>query len=140
MRGEVAIASARNAYAVLRESKRFQRLAEQGARAQRLLWASTGTKDPAYSDIKYVEPLVGPHTVNTMPLETLRAFNDHGDPADQLGAHAQDAKRILQRLADLGVDLDRATAQLLSEGIDKFVEPYDALLRKLEEARRAATR
>ena len=141
LRGEVAIASAHCAYVFLQEalaSKRFQRLAAQGARAQRLLWASTGTKDPAYSDIKYVEPLVGPHTVNTMPLETLRAYNDHGEPADRLGARAQDAKQVLRRLADLGVDLDRATAQLLSEGIDKFVEPYDALLRKLEAARAAA--
>lgn len=142
LRGEVAIASACSAYAVLREaleSKRFQRLAAQGARAQRLLWASTGTKDPAYSDIKYVEPLVGPHTVNTMPLETLRAYNDHGDPANRLGATSKDAEQVLHRLSGLGIDLERATAQLLSEGIDKFVEPYDALLRKLEAARAAAS-
>ncbi len=143
LRGEVAIASARGAYAVLTEalaSERFGRLAAQGARAQRLLWASTGTKDPAYSDIKYVEPLVGPHTVSTMPLETLRAYHEHGDPADRLSAHAQSGERVLQRLTDLGVDLDRATAQLLREGIDKFVQPYDALLSKLEDARQAATR
>ncbi len=141
LRGEAAIASARSAYEVFEEfcaAPRFKRVAGRGGRPQRLLWASTGTKDPSYSDVKYVEALIGPETVNTMPLETLRAFDDHGDPAPRLRGRVEGARRVLAELSALGIDPARAAAQLLEEGIDKFVKPYDSLLETIEAARRAA--
>lgn len=141
LRGEAAIASARIAYRVLDEalaSERFRALAAHGVRAQRLLWASTGTKDPSYGDVKYVEPLIGPWTVNTMPLQTLQAYHDHGQPAQRLTDRAEQADHILQALADIGVNLDAATTWLLHEGIDKFAVAHDALLGSLEQARREA--
>jgi len=141
LRGETAIASARIAYRVLDEalaSERFRSLAARGARAQRLLWASTGTKDPSYGDVKYVEPLIGPRTVNTMPLQTLQAYHDHGRPAQRLTEHGEEAEHILQALTDIGVNLDAATTWLLHEGIDKFAVAHDALLASLEKARREA--
>lgn len=136
--GEVAIACARQAYAVFRDSvsdERFGRLAEQGARPQRLLWASTGTKNPAYSDVKYVEPLIGPDTVNTMPLETLEAYHDHGCPEPRLTPDGGDSADVLDTLARLGIDLGSVTDRLLEEGIAKFIEPFDALHRALDERR-----
>ena len=140
LRGEAAIASARVAYGVFEESlvsERFLRLHAHGARAQRLLWASTGTKDPTYSDIKYVEPLIGPHTINTMPLATLEAYHKHGQPRTRLAEGRQQAGSLLRALADLEIDLDMVTARLLDEGLDKFVQPYDALLNALETTRQA---
>ncbi len=136
--GEVAIACARQAYAAFRDSvrdERFARLAEQGARPQRLLWASTGIKNPAYSDVKYVEPLIGPDTVNTMPLETLEAYHDHGQPEARLTPDGGDSADVLGALARLGVDLGSVTDRLLEEGIAKFVEPFDALHRALDDRR-----
>jgi transaldolase len=138
LRGQIAIASARCAYGIFTEtiaSERFRHLATHGARPQRLLWASTGTKNPAYSDLKYVEPLIGPGTVNTMPLETLRAYHDHGRPEARLAGRAAEGERVLAALARIGVDLGQATGELLEEGISKFVLPYDALLQSLENAR-----
>lgn len=138
LKGEIAIASARRAYAIFRDvsrSTRFRRLAERGARPQRLLWASTGTKNPAYSDVKYVEPLIGLDTVNSMPLDTLKAYDDHGEPAQRLANDAQDAIEILSSLQNVGIDLERITERLLSEGITKFAEPFDALHRFLESRR-----
>jgi transaldolase len=142
LRGEAAIASARVAYGFLEESlrsERFARLSTQGARPQRLLWASTGTKDPAYSDIKYVEPLIGPHTVNTMPLATLEAYHAHGDPSPRITEDRQRAASVLRRLGDVGIDLPSLTEQLLVDGIEQFARPYDALLAALDTARAAAT-
>jgi transaldolase len=141
LRGAVAIASARLAYAVFEEgiaSERFRRLRAAGAHAQRLLWASTGTKDPTYSPIKYVEPLIGADTVNTMPLETLEAYDEHGQASARLSGHANEARDVLAALAGLGIDLDAATDRLLEEGIEKFVRPYDALLAAIESARSTA--
>lgn len=141
LRGETAIASARQAYAVFEEfiaGSRFRKISTQGARPQRLLWASTGTKDPAYSDVRYVEALIGPLTVNTMPLETMKAYDDHGQPELRLTGHADDAAAKLRKLAELGIDLHEVTGQLLQQGIDKFVKPYDSLVGCLERARRAA--
>ncbi|HEX5764897.1 MAG TPA: transaldolase [Woeseiaceae bacterium] len=141
LRGETAIASARQAYAVFEEfiaGSRFRKISTQGARPQRLLWASTGTKDPAYSDVRYVEALIGPLTVNTMPLETIKAYDDHGQPELRLTGHADDAAAKLRKLAELGIDLHEVTGQLLQQGIDKFVKPYDSLVGCLERARRAA--
>jgi transaldolase len=141
LRGECAIACARSAYEIYEEfvaSPRFRRMAQNGARAQRLLWASTGTKDRAYSDVKYVEALIGPETVNTMPLETLRAYDDHGRPEPRLTGHVEEAGRKLEALAEIGVDLQAGTQRLLVEGLEKFVKPYDSLLATIETARRKA--
>jgi transaldolase len=141
LRGEAAIASARTAYEIYEEfvaSPRYRRVASRGGRPQRLLWASTGTKDPAYSDVKYVEALIGSDTINTMPLETLRAYDDHGRPAPRLAGHIEESRRVLERLTELGIDPADVAARLLSEGLEKFVTPYDALLRTIENARREA--
>ncbi len=143
LHGEVAIASAKAAWRIFREiftSARFESLARQGARIQRLLWASTGTKNPAYSDVKYVEPLIGPCTINTLPPETLRAYRDHGKPALRLGRGLAKAERILDDLAGLGIRLDDVTQALEDEGIEKFVKPYDNLLARLAEKREAFLR
>jgi transaldolase len=138
LRGEAAIASARLAYAAFEEivaTERFRRLAVRGARPQRLLWASTGTKDESYGDIKYVEPLIGPLTVNTMPLATLRAYADHGCPASRLPGTRLQAEQCEAALARLGIRLESIAAVLLEDGLDKFVRPYDALLETLEKTR-----
>jgi transaldolase len=88
--------------------------------------------------VKYVEPLIGPQTINTMPLQTLQAYHDHGQPAQRLTVHAEPAEHILQALADIGINFDAATTWLLHEGIEKFAVPYDALLQSLEKTRREA--
>ncbi len=140
MVGQVAIASAKVAYQIYREiveSDRFVRLAEQGAHPQRLLWASTSTKNPAYSDVKYVEALIGPDTINTMPMETLDAYRDHGDPAPRLEEDVESYQEILDSLPRVGIDLDQVTQQLEDEGIEKFIKPYDLLLKTLEQKRDA---
>ena len=140
LRGEAAISSAKTAYHIFQElfaSARFENLFRWGARIQRLLWASTGTKNPAYSDVKYVEPLIGPDTINTMPLETLRAYRDHGRPAARLAHGLAEAENVLRDLPGLGIDLDRVTQALEDEGIEKFVRPYDNLLIGLARKREA---
>lgn len=136
LKGEIAIASARCAYVHFRDvlrSSRYQRLAKRGARPQRLLWASTGTKNSEYSDIKYVEPLIGADTVNTMPLDTLRAYDDHGDPAARLGERDEQAPEVLAALGAIGIDPGSISARLLAEGIVKFEEPFDRLRDALAE-------
>ena len=141
LRGEVAIASAKVAYSIYKEifrGERFRRLADRGARPQRLLWASTSTKNPEYADVKYVEPLIGPDTVNTMPLETISAYRDHGDPAPRLEMEVDRAASLLRRLGEFGIDLDLATQQLEDEGVEKFNQPYDSLMCNLEGKRLAA--
>jgi transaldolase/glucose-6-phosphate isomerase len=141
--GQAAVASAKVAYAMYREifsSDRFRALEAKGARTQRLLWASTGTKNPAYSDVKYVEPLIGPETVNTLPLETITAYRDHGRPADRLAEGVEEARANLERLRQAGVDIDRATQQLEDEGVDKFNKPFDKLMETIRAAREAALR
>ena len=130
-RGQVAIASAKLAYRIYQEifgSNRFKKLADRGARVQRLLWASTGTKDPDYSDVKYVEALIGVDTVNTIPVETLDAYRDHGDPKARIEEDVEQAERLLTRLPELGIDLDAVTQQLEDEGVEKFSKPFDRLL------------
>ena len=139
--GQVAIASAKVAYQMYLEifgGTRWRILADHGARVQRLLWASTSTKNPEYSDVKYVEPLIGPETVNTLPLETLEAYRDHGDPELRIEDDLDRARQVPALLPEVGIDLDRVTAQLVDEGIEKFNEPYDKLMAKLEEAVRAS--
>jgi transaldolase len=137
--GQVAIASAKVAYTIYQEifgSARFKKLAGLGARPQRLLWASTSTKNPAYPDVKYVEPLIGPDTVNTLPPETLEAYRDHGDPALRLTEAVDRAAGFIQRLPELGIDLDQTTQQLEDEGVEKFNQPFDSLMGTLEGKRR----
>jgi len=134
VRGQVAVASAKLAYQSYHElfgQMRFKRLAAAGARVQRLLWASTGTKNPAYSDVKYIESLIGPDTVNTIPIETLNAYRDHGVPQASLEKDVAEAARIVQRLPELGISLDQVAQQLEDEGVAKFNEPFDKLVKTL---------
>ena len=130
-RGQVAISSAKLAYQIYIEifnSDRFKKLADQGAQIQRLLWASTGTKNPDYSNVKYVDALIGPDTVNTIPLKTLDAYRDHGDPKLRLEMDVKKADLIMKRLPELGIHIDNMTQQLEDEGIKKFDEPFDKLM------------
>lgn len=139
--GETAIASAKIAYQIYKEvfsSARFRELAEKGARTQRVLWASTSTKNPAYSDVIYVEALIGPDTVNTLPVETLDAYRDHGNPALRLEDDLEKARDVLRLLPNVGVDLKALTTQLEEEGIEKFDQPFGRLLAAVEEKRRQA--
>lgn len=134
LRGRAAVASAGFAYKRFQEASagaRWQALAAAGARPQRLLWASTGTKDPAYSDVKYVEALIARDTVNTLPLETLDAYRDHGKPLDRIASAINSAPQTLKALAGLGIDIHAITEQLEREGIEKFVKPYQSLLEAL---------
>jgi len=138
--GEVAIASAKVAYNIFKEifrSASFSYLVQRGGRVQRLLWASTSTKNPAYSDVKYVEPLIGPETVNTVPMETLRAYRDHGKPAVSLGNGLLKAEKVLKSLIDLGINIDQVTQTLEGEGVEKFIKPFDLLMARLSEKRAA---
>ncbi len=133
--GEAAVASARCAYREFEthlSSARWRDLAAHGARPQRLLWASTGTKNPRYGDLKYVEPLIGPHTVSTLPLATLEAYHERGRPAERLVGTGESGRQTLDALARLGINLDRLAAGLLEQGIQKFIEPYDRLLEAIE--------
>ncbi len=129
--GQVAIGSAKMAYQIYKEifgSDRFKKLAAQGARVQRLLWASTGTKNADYSDVKYVEALIGPHTVNTAPIKTLDAYRDHGEPKARLEQDVEEARSVLERLPELGISIDNVTRQLEDEGVEKFIKPFDKLM------------
>ena len=140
LRGKAAIASACRAYEVYEEitaEPAWQALAERGARPQRLLWASTSTKDPAYSPIKYVEELVVPGTVNTMPLETLDAYRRLGRPELTLERHLAEASDVREGLERLDVDLEGVAQQLEREGVAKFVEPFEKLQKWLEDQRRS---
>ncbi len=141
LRGELAVASGKLAYQHFKRlfsSDEWKPPLAAGARPQRLLWASTSTKDPAYVDTKYVESLIGPQTVNTLPLKTLKAYRDHGDPAARIELDADQAILTLTRLAELGIDLGDCTRLLEDEGVQKFVEPFDLLLKTLEERLKAA--
>jgi transaldolase/transaldolase/glucose-6-phosphate isomerase len=136
LKGEAAIASAKKAYQIYKRvfgSERFKKLQEKGAMPQHVLWASTGTKDPSYSDIKYVEALIGPETVNTIPLETLEAYRDHGQPEIRLEQDLDKADQIFGGLKKAGINIDEITQQLENEGIEKFNKPYDQLLEAIEE-------
>src|SRR5450755_3120959 len=140
LRGKIAIANARVVYRRFREiflGTPFEELRRRGARLQRPLWASTGTKNPAFSDVLYVEELIGPHTINTIPPATLNAFRDHGRAQPTLEAGEQDAEQALARLAKLGVDLGAITEKLLADGITAFTHSLDKLLASLKQKRGA---
>jgi transaldolase/glucose-6-phosphate isomerase len=134
LKGEIAIANAKLAYQHYKEvsaSDRWQKLAKQGARPQRLLWASTSTKNKAYPDVIYVDALIGRDTINTLPPETLEAFRDHGHLAASLESDVDTARRQLAQLEKLGISLDRITDELVSEGVEKFAEAADQLFAAL---------
>jgi transaldolase len=129
--GQVAVASAKMAYHIYKDifgSARFEKLADKGALTQRLLWASTGTKNPEYSDVKYIEALIGPDTVDTVPVETLDEYRDHGEPQDRIEQEAVKARWVLDRLTELGIRIDTVTQQLEDEGVDKFSKSFDKLM------------
>jgi transaldolase/glucose-6-phosphate isomerase len=130
LKGKVAVANAKLAYQEYKHlfsGPRWEKLAAKGARPQRLLWASTGTKNKDYSDVLYVEELIGPNTVNTMPPATLEAFRDHGKPRDSLEENIEDAKRVLVELEKSGISLDAITAELVKDGVKLFADAADKL-------------
>jgi transaldolase len=138
--GKIAVANAKLAYRLFEETfagARWQALTDGGAQAQRPLWASTSTKNPTYPDLLYVEPLIGPHTVNTMPPKTLDALLDHGVVRRTIDSGVDEAGRDLAQLAALGVSLDEVTDELEKEGVQKFADAFTALLGAIEEKRQA---
>jgi transaldolase len=140
LKGRAAVANARLAYTRFREvfgGARFTTLLGRGAHLQRPLWASTSTKNPAYPDTLYVDELIGADTVNTMPLATLEAFNDHGALESRIGRDLDSARALFRRLPELGIPVDALIAQLEGEGVTTFAKSYEALLETLE-LRRAA--
>ncbi len=138
LKGQLAVANAKLAYEHCREvfaGPRWEYLASKGASPQRLLWASTSVKNPAYPDTKYVEQLIGANTVNTMPEETVQAYQDHGRPQARLGSGLEGAHRLFDELARAGVDYDDVTDTLEREGVEKFSGSFDELLQALEQKR-----
>jgi transaldolase len=136
LKGQAAIANAKLAYAVFKKQfapARFQELARQGARVQRPLWASTSTKNPAYPDVYYVEALIGPDTVNTMPPQTIVAYKDHGQPALRLEDNLEDAHQVIAQLEAAGVQMDVVTQQLETEGVASFNKSFDTLMKVVKE-------
>lgn len=138
--GKAAIANSRLAYRefeTLFGSQRFRALEKKGAKKQRPLWASTGTKNPAYSDVVYVEALIGPETVDTMPPATLDAFRDHGRAASRLKENVPEAEVVLRSLKKAGISLDKVTQDLEEAGVKSFSESYEKILKRIEEKRAA---
>ncbi len=138
VKGKVAIANAKVAYQKYKEiiqSDRWKALSAKDANVQRLLWASTSTKDPNYSDVMYVDELVGPDTVNTLPPSTIEACADHCDPDNRVETGVEEAYTLLENLKDpdININLDQVMDELLVEGIDKFVQPFQSLMNSLEE-------
>jgi len=145
LKGELAIANARVAYARYQEifsprNEAWRKLAAAGAQPQRCLWASTSTKNPAYRDVRYVEALIGPDTVNTMPEATLRAFADHGVVGPTLEGTLADAQRMRERIVRAGIDYGAVVEKLERDGIEKFVVSFAELLAGLEAKTRALGR
>jgi len=140
LRGKAAIANSKLVYRRFREvffGEEFAAERERGAQIQRVLWGSTSTKNPAYSDVMYVEGLIGPDTVNTVPLETLEAFRDHGQVRRTVDKGVKEAEELLGRLKKVRIDLDAITEQLQKDGVKAFADSFDQLLGALEEKRKA---
>jgi len=139
LQGKVAVANAKLAYARFQEifGERFQALAAKGARVQRPLWASTGTKNKAYSDVLYVDSLIGPDTVNTLPPATITAFQDHGTVRRTIDEGVDEARATMAALKEAGIDIDAVTQQLEDEGVSLFAKSFDDLLAGVEEKRQA---
>jgi len=143
LRGKAAIANAKLAYAIFQKefsSPRWKRLEEKGAAVQRVLWASTSTKNPAYRDVMYVEQLIGPHTVNTMPPATIDAFRDHGDVKRTVDQDIPAAERVIADLSQLGISMDDVTDKLLVDGLASFQKSFDTLIAGLAKKTKALGR
>jgi transaldolase len=141
LRGKAAIANAKLAYRRFEElfgSEVFAALSSRGAKVQRPLWASTSTKNPAYRDVIYVEELIGPDTVNTLPVTTLEGFRDHGELRASLLEDVAEADRVFSELASVGVNLDAITEELQVEGVAAFAKSFDQLIEALDEVRASA--
>jgi transaldolase/glucose-6-phosphate isomerase len=141
IRGKVAIANAKVAYQRYKRlfaGPRWEALRAKGARTQRLLWASTGTKNPEYSDVLYVEELIGPDTINTMPLATMDAFRDHGKLRASLEEDVQGARQVMATLDRFGISIDQVTAKVLDEGISLFTDALDKVLNAIAAKRASA--
>jgi transaldolase len=139
LRGKIAVANAKLAYQRFRETfygEPFAALRRKGAHIQRPLWGSTSTKNPKYSDVLYVEDLIGPDTVNTMPRKTLAAFRDHGNVRDTLPEEIDQARNQIAQLGNLGIDFNAVTEQLQNDGVDAFAASYDQLLGTLKNKRK----
>ena len=137
LRGEIAIANSTSVYSRFKEifaGERWQALSEKGARVQRVLWASTGTKNPEYSDLLYVYNLVGPQTVNTLPGKTLDALIDHLLVEETIMRDPESAKKAIERLPQIGIDLDKINDMLLQEGVEKFAVSFNSLIDSIESA------
>jgi transaldolase len=142
LKGKLAIANAKLAYRHYKEAfagPRWDYLVGKGATPQRVLWASTSTKNPAYADTLYVDELIGPDTVNTMPEETIAAYRDHGDPRPRLESGLDEAQRVFDELKRAGVDYEDVTDTLEREGVEKFVSSFDELLSALRDKQRSLT-
>ena len=140
LKGKLAVANAKLAYQNYKRvfsGERWEALAAKGAHAQRCLWASTSTKNPEYRDVLYVEDLIGSDTVNTMPEETIVAFQDHGVVADTLEQGVQEAEQVLIDLREAGIDYDDVTETLEREGVQKFIDSFTELKQGIAEKRDA---
>jgi len=137
IRGQVAISSAKIAYKIYKETFESEQFLKLGALPQKLLWASTSPKDPDYSDIKYVEALIGPNTINTIPLKTLEAYRDHGNPSLQLEANVEQASWVMSELSEVGIDIKKITKKLENDGVKKFMNAFDNLMEAI--ARKSTT-
>lgn len=138
-KGKVAIASAKKAYQLylnMISSDRFKALQAKGAASQRILFASTSTKDPAFSDVLYVENLIGKDTINTLPMETINAFRDHGKAAETLIQNIEEADAIMEELKNKGINIDTITEKLEAEGIEKFNQAYEKLIKSIDNQKR----
>ena len=143
LKGKVAIANAKLAYQLSKKiyaDERWQRLAQQGAQTQRLLWASTGTKNKAYSDVLYVDELIGPDTVNTMPPATMDAYRDHGHPRPSLEEDVDGAQAVMDALPKAGISIDAVTSKLVEDGVRLFADAADQLYAAVQKKRRTRTR
>ena len=139
LKGKIAIASAKKAYQIYLEmiaSDRFKKLKENGAQKQRVLYASTGTKDPSFSDVLYVESIIGKDTINTLPMETIDAFRDHGIAAETLTTNLDEANKAMEELKSKGIDIDKVTQKLEDEGIEKFNQAYEKLIKSIDTQKR----
>jgi transaldolase/glucose-6-phosphate isomerase len=138
-RGQAAIANAKLAYEAYQEifkGDEFADLLAAGARVQRCLWASTSTKNPDYRDVLYVEELIGPETVNTMPIETINAFLDHGNIERTLDRHVDEARQAIRQVEALGISMDTVTDELIDEGVAAFAKSFDQLIETIESKRK----
>lgn len=138
LQGRIAIANAKIAYQVFKEvfhGERFANLRSRGARVQRPLWASTSAKNPDYSDVYYVEALIGPETVNTLPPATIKAFRDHGRLSITLEEQPEEEAAVLASLEEVGIKLDEVTQQILDEGVSLFARSFEKLMKTIQSRR-----